>query len=79
MWMARNIMRLYQLAGSVYYSQVVFSSRWGVRTRGIGEKGGASGTLQYVRGKYVSLKATNLTVLARGHPFRSPARYCFLS
>ena len=38
-------------------------------------EGGGGGTLQYVRGKYYSLKGTNLTVVAIRHPFISPALY----
>ena len=41
--------------------------------QGSGRGAGAGGTLQYVRGKYYSLKGTNLTVVARRHPFISPA------
>ena len=44
------------------------------------KKGGGmgGGTLQYVRGYYKFSKGTNLTVVARRHPFISPAWYCLL-
>ena len=35
--------------------------------------GGAGGTIKYVRVNDKSLKGTNLTVVARRHPFISPA------
>ena len=42
------------------------------RDRGRG-RGGGGGTFQYVRGNYKSLKGTNLTIVARRHPFISSA------
>ena len=72
--MARKTMRWYhQLAGSVCYSQAGFDSGRAFGQERAGGKGGAGGTLEYVRGNYKSLKGTNLTVLARRHPFISPA------
>ena len=38
-----------------------------------GGGGKADRTFQYVRGNYKPLKGTNLTVVARRHPFISPA------
>ena len=45
---------------------------------GSGGKGGAGGTLHYVRGNYKSSKGTNLTIVARRHAFISPAWYCLV-
>ena len=72
------------MRGSVYYFVWQISmlggafEQEGAKTKRVKKGGagaGAGGTLQYVRGNYKSLKGTNLTVVARIHPFISPAWY----
>ena len=72
--MARRITRLYQLAGSVYYSGR-FSLGGAFEQEG--SEGGGPGAFQYVRGNYKPSKGTNLTV-ARRFPLYHPRLSCLL-
>ena len=57
----------------VFTTLADFCVMWGVGTSGIGGGGEGDETFEYVRGNCKPLKEANLAVVARRHPYISPA------